>query len=104
MALGTDSRASNPDLSLWQEVLHLRQSFPDVHSQTLLELATRRGALALGWESEAGTLTPGKSADMSVITLCEDALALAANSSHDALLHPGNRVIATMRRGRRIHR
>jgi aminodeoxyfutalosine deaminase len=48
VALGTDSRASNPDLNLWNEVLFLRQQFSDVPAATLLQMATLNGAVALG--------------------------------------------------------
>jgi cytosine/adenosine deaminase-related metal-dependent hydrolase len=71
VALGTDSRASNPDLSLWKEVLHLRERFPDTPPSLLLELATRRGARALGEEERIGTLTPGKDADLTMIAIPE---------------------------------
>ncbi len=100
VALGTDSRASNPDLSLWAEVQFLRRHFSDVPAETLLELATVRGAIALGQEDETGTLSPGKSADLAVVTFCEDARKAMSTHPTEALLHPGNRVTATMRRGR----
>ncbi len=71
VALGTDSRASNPDLSLWEEVRFLRRWFPDVPPRTLLELGTLRGARALGVEGEFGTLSEGKRAHAAVVQLAE---------------------------------
>lgn len=103
VALGTDSRASNPDLSLWAEVVHLHQHC-DAPAETLLELATRSGAMALGRGEFTGTLTAGKAADLAVVAFCDDALAIARGQPTDALLHPGNRVIAAMCGGRWIHR
>lgn len=60
VALGTDGRGSNPDLNLWDEVRFLRRNFPSINPATLLELATLRGARALGLEAHYGSLTPGK--------------------------------------------
>jgi cytosine/adenosine deaminase-related metal-dependent hydrolase len=69
VALGTDSRASNPDLSLWNELLFLRQLAPDFDPAHLLRLGTWNGARALGLESEIGGLAPGKAADLAIIDL-----------------------------------
>ena len=46
VALGTDSRASNPDLSLWAELQFLATRFPDASHLDLLSLATLSGARA----------------------------------------------------------
>ncbi len=100
VALGTDSRASNPDLSLWSEVQFLRRHFNNVPAETLLELATVRGAVALGRQDETGTLSPGKWADLAVVRLCDDARKSTSTQPAEALLHPGNRITATMRCGR----
>lgn len=104
VALGTDSRASNPDLSLWNELQFIRRQSGDAPAELLLELATRRGAAALGVESRTGTLTPGKTADLAVISLCREALDMAARKPAEALLHPENRVMAALRDGKRISR
>jgi len=59
IALGTDSLASTPDLSLWGEMATLAQHFPSVAPARWLEAATRAGAQALGLASH-GTLAPGQ--------------------------------------------
>src|SRR5207249_1728478 len=64
VALGTDSLASNPDLSVLREARFLHQQHPDVPGSVLLRMATLAGAEALGWHDETGSLTPGKSADL----------------------------------------
>ncbi len=69
VALGTDGRGSNPDLSLWKELVFLRERFPDVAPSTLLELGTLAGARALGCEHDCGTITPGKRADLVAVSL-----------------------------------
>lgn len=64
MTLGTDSRASNPDLSLLNELRSAAQAFPAIDPCQLLAMATLDGAAALGWESEYGSLSVGKRAKL----------------------------------------
>jgi cytosine/adenosine deaminase-related metal-dependent hydrolase len=59
LALGTDSLASTPDLSLFGEIAALRAAFPAVPALTWLEAATAGGARALRLES-CGVLAPGR--------------------------------------------
>jgi cytosine/adenosine deaminase-related metal-dependent hydrolase len=59
LALGTDSLASTPDLSLWGEMATLAGHFPSVPAVRWLEAATRGGAQALGLRAN-GTLSPGR--------------------------------------------
>jgi aminodeoxyfutalosine deaminase len=69
VALGTDSLASSPDLDLLAEARFLHGMFPDLSGDVILRMATLSGAEALGWAEQAGSLTPGKSADFAVIPL-----------------------------------
>ena len=96
VALGTDSRASNPDLSLWNEVLFLRERFPDVEPAVLLRMATLNGAIGLGLEEETGSLAPGKAADLTVIQPAQG----DAADPFAGLMAPGSRVLAAMCGGR----
>ncbi len=57
--LGTDSRASNPDLNLWREVQHLAEQFPHISADTLVAMATSDAALFLG-RNDLGTIEVGK--------------------------------------------
>ena len=66
VALGTDSKASNPDLKLWGEVKYLHQKFPEVHPQELLQMATINGAYALKMEHQLGRIAPGYLAKFAV--------------------------------------
>jgi cytosine/adenosine deaminase-related metal-dependent hydrolase len=59
IAIGTDSLASTPDLSLWGELATLAAHFPAVTGARWLDAATRGGARALGLPA-LGTFTPGK--------------------------------------------
>jgi aminodeoxyfutalosine deaminase len=59
LAVGTDSLASTPDLSLWGELATLARHFPSVPVARWLEAATRGGAQALGLGNH-GTLATGQ--------------------------------------------
>lgn len=78
VALGTDSRASNPDLSLWNEVRFVRERFPSVPPERLLEMATKNGAEALMLADRYGTIEPGRSCSLATIGL--DAAARSAGA------------------------
>ena len=98
VAVGTDSRASNPDLNLWRELLFLRKHFPEVDPRTLLSLGTTHGARALGISEEAGCLQLGRSADLTVIRLPES----HHSEAYSSLFDSNTNVLATMRAGRWI--
>jgi aminodeoxyfutalosine deaminase len=72
VALGTDSRASNPDLSLLGEMRYLANAFPNLASERIIEMATTAGAEALGMGEVVGSVLPGRLADM-VAVPCSDA-------------------------------
>jgi cytosine/adenosine deaminase-related metal-dependent hydrolase len=58
VALGTDSRASNPDLDVWREVQFLMNHRPDLDPALVIRMATKNGAEALG-RVALGSLEPG---------------------------------------------
>jgi cytosine/adenosine deaminase-related metal-dependent hydrolase len=59
-ALGTDSAASNPELSIWREMRILAEDHPEIDPYDILRMATVGGAGALGIEAGYGTLEQGK--------------------------------------------
>ncbi len=71
VALGSDSRASNPDLNLFAELRHVADHYSDVPAADVLRLGTRNGARALGIDDECGSLTAGKLANLTLVTLPE---------------------------------
>jgi cytosine/adenosine deaminase-related metal-dependent hydrolase len=68
LAFGTDSRASNDSLSLWEEIAFARSVYPELSPGELLAIATCGGARALGVEQEMGVLTVGGGANLQVLT------------------------------------
>ena len=66
--MGTDSRASNPDLNLFADLQLIAADFPKLSAMEVLKLGTANGALALGREDEFGTLSVGKQAAISYIS------------------------------------
>jgi cytosine/adenosine deaminase-related metal-dependent hydrolase len=61
-ALGTDSKSSNRELSMWREMRLLREDHPGLAPSSVFTMATRGGAEAWGLATELGTLEPGKRA------------------------------------------
>jgi cytosine/adenosine deaminase-related metal-dependent hydrolase len=64
VCLGTDSLASNTSLNLFEEMRHLRRNFPQVSSEELIDMVTRRPARAIGMSGELGEIAPGAHADL----------------------------------------
>ncbi|HEB70137.1 MAG TPA: amidohydrolase [Desulfobulbus sp.] len=71
-ALGTDSAASNPELSIWREMQLLAEDHPEVDPCDILRMATAGGAAALGIEQEYGTLGPGRPGRFLAVAMPED--------------------------------
>lgn len=69
VCLGTDSLASNPSLSILDEMRFLHKERPDVSTKIILRMATTAGAKALGFENLTGALQHGMRADFAAIPL-----------------------------------
>lgn len=69
VCLGTDSLASNPSLSILDEVRFLWSAHNDILPDQLLAMATLHGARALKLDSRIGSLSAGKLADFCVVAL-----------------------------------
>jgi len=68
VAIGTDSLASAPSLSVFDELAEMRRLAPEIAAATLLESATRVGAEALGFR-DFGTIRPGQRAVFAAVAL-----------------------------------
>lgn len=60
LVLGTDSLASNGQLSIWEEIQTLRKAFVHIPLGDYLRWATYNGACALGIEDKIGSFEKGK--------------------------------------------
>ena len=69
VAVGTDSRASNPDLSILSELRHIARNHPSIAPEEILKMGTLYGAEALGLADRLGSLTPGKLAAFAVVPI-----------------------------------
>jgi cytosine/adenosine deaminase-related metal-dependent hydrolase len=69
VCLGTDSRASNPNLALWEEMQWIAQRHPRVSLEGVLHLGTLSGAEALHCDDRFGSITPGKQAVFCAVEL-----------------------------------
>ncbi len=91
-ALGTDSLASNPELSLWREMQLLAEDQPDIDPAAIFAMATRGGAEALGLGDCLGALEPGKDADVLIVPLPAATRTVAQVYGHlisaGAAIHP----------------
>jgi cytosine/adenosine deaminase-related metal-dependent hydrolase len=64
IGLGTDSLASNSDLSLFAEMRQLLRQQPSLSPRDVLEMATTNGARALAQPNLLGVLRPNAAADL----------------------------------------
>ena len=71
VGLGTDGAASNNDLDMWEEMRlaaflqKVEQMNPEaLPARTVLDMATRGGAIAIGLDGSVGVLAPGYRADL----------------------------------------
>ncbi len=90
VAIGTDSRASNPDLSLLAELRHVARHH-SLAGEDVLRLGTLSGAQSLGFAHEVGTLEMRKRADLAVIALDDR----SPSDPHELLLDSDLPCVAT---------
>jgi len=67
ICIGTDSLASNTDLSILSEIIELSNVFPEVSLEQLLSFATINGARALNIDSSFGSIEKGKKPGLNLI-------------------------------------
>lgn len=69
VVLGTDSRASNPDLCLLSEMRFIHRQHPALSADQIIRMGTLDAAAAIGRADEVGSLAVGKFADLVVVPL-----------------------------------
>ncbi len=82
VAVGTDSRASSPDLDLLAELIAIRQAFPDISANEILNLGTINGARALRQSHRFGSLEIGRTAKI----LCLEFASPIEGDPYEAIL------------------
>ena len=98
LAIGTDSRASSPDLSVLAELRQAARSHPELPPEAILRMGTLSGACALGLGDRVGSLRAGKQADLVAVSLPE-----SASDDPYAFLHdPACRVVRVYKSGRLV--
>jgi cytosine/adenosine deaminase-related metal-dependent hydrolase len=75
VALGTDSRASNPDLSLLEEMRQVARTHPHVDLHEVLRMGTLNGAEAIAPNHRGGTIARGSRANLVAIPITSKLLA-----------------------------
>lgn len=99
VCLGTDSRASNPDLSLWNELKFVARRYPELSGAAILALGTTAGATALGIDAACGHLLPGMRADYCLAKLPHD----ASTDPYDSLWSDESEIVASVAAGKVLH-
>ncbi len=68
ITLGTDSLASNNKLCILSEMRTLQEKYPSLSTPKLMEWATINGAKYLGIDKQFGTIEPGKTPGLNLLT------------------------------------
>jgi cytosine/adenosine deaminase-related metal-dependent hydrolase len=85
IVFGTDSLASNDQLSVLAELKTLQQNFNEIEFETLLKWATSNGSKALQMDDKLGSFEKGKQPGLLLIDGVED-LSVNNNTSVNRLL------------------
>jgi len=72
ITLGTDSMASNHGLSILGEMQTIQHKYKAISTAKLMEWATLEGARFLGIDADKGSLEPGKTPGLNLITNLDD--------------------------------
>ena len=99
VALGTDSLASSPSLSVLDEMRFLHTVRSTISPAAILKMATSAAAVALGRSGLIGRLIPGEAADMTVLKAAGDIA-----DPYAALLDQRTRVESVFIAGTRVFR
>ncbi|MFO0323022.1 MAG: amidohydrolase family protein [Bacteroidota bacterium] len=67
LTLGTDSLASNSNLSIIEEINTIKKQFPEIEIEILLKMATYNGAHFLGIEDKFGLIEKGRYSGLNLI-------------------------------------
>ena len=85
VVLGTDSRASNPDLSIWNEARFVAEKHSNIDPFEIIKMCSIGAASALG-QTHLGSISSEKSAELCVIDLSENVSTKSASELCEMLL------------------
>lgn len=68
ICIGTDSYASNHQLSILEEIKTIQRAHPALSTHQLLQWSTLNGARFFNWDSQLGSIEPGKKPGLNLIT------------------------------------
>lgn len=81
--IGTDSRASNPDLNLWSEAKKIRVDHPEVASESILKMITLDAAEFLGIDHLYGSIRTGAPALLTAVKLATECVPTSQSHGMD---------------------
>ena len=87
--LGTDSRASNPDLCLWHELQHAARLAPELPASQLLAMITTHAAEAMGIDSKDFRIRQGGTFPAALLSFDEPLSAIEDIVRHKATILQG---------------
>ena len=85
MVLGTDSLASNDQLSILEEIKTLQKNFPEINLETILKWTTINGARALQMDKKLGSFEKGKQPGLVLIEEADGLMVTEKSSSRRIL-------------------
>ncbi len=89
VTIGTDSLASNTELSILGEMILLLEADPGLKPERLIQWASANPARFFGWQHELGSLEPGKAPGLLHISPSSDGRPIGAGSKVELLLNHG---------------
>ena len=72
LAIATDSRATNPDLRLWDDARFVANHYSEASPESVLRMITLAPAEALQLEDRFGSIAAGKLAKLTVLDLASE--------------------------------
>ncbi len=87
--LATDSRASNPDLSIWNEAKRVRVQHPEIQSRDIIKMITTEAAKFLCIQDRCGSVCEGQPSTLTAVKLATSAASAgeSARVNDDAKLY-----------------
>lgn len=71
ICIGTDSYASNHQLSILEEIKTIQKYYPALSTAELIKYSTLNGAEFFGWDKQLGSIEAGKKPGLNLITECK---------------------------------